>query len=127
MISSNKKLKLLSLLLFSIFIVFIYSWKLNLIPVSFHGDEGETSMQALDVLSGKTGLIGVGWFDLPLLSFLPHSITIAIFGRNMIGARMGSVIFGLLSLPFYYLLSKELFNKRLPYSLLFFFLLQVSG
>lgn len=102
---------------FGIFLLFVfssllYTYKLSSIPTSFHGDEGETGFQALAILEGNLGLIGVGWFDIPLLSFVPHVATMAIVGPTIVGERLGSVIFGLLTIPVFYLFTKELFKER---------------
>lgn len=105
----NKFIFLFSLFTFS---AFLYVYKLDVLPDTFHTDEGETSLQAIRLINDKAGLVGTGWYDLPFLSFAPHALTMAIFGQNIIGARMGSVIFGLLTLPIFYLLVKLLFNQR---------------
>src|SRR3972149_11228600 len=81
-IAQNPLARKFSLLFFLIIITPIYIFKLNIIPTSVHGDEGETALQAIQIVKGNVGLIGVGWFDLPLLSFVPHAITMAIVDTN---------------------------------------------
>jgi 4-amino-4-deoxy-L-arabinose transferase-like glycosyltransferase len=105
----------LEIFIIFIFSVFIYVYRLNSIPTSFHGDEGETALQALEILKGNAGLVGVGWFDLPLLSFVPHAAGMLLWGENIIGVRLGSVIFGLLTIPVFYLFVKELFKTRIAF------------
>jgi len=94
-----------------IFASVLYVYKLGSLPFAVHGDEGETALQALSALSTKN-FFGVGWFDLPLLSFLPHAITMYLFGSNIIGDRLGSVVFGVLTLPFYYALISRLYTQK---------------
>lgn len=92
--------------------VVLYTYKLSLIPSAFHGDEAETALQALQ-LSNMKNLIGVGWFDIPLLAFSPHAITMVLFGQTIFGQRMASVLFGIATIPFFYLFVKTVFTKRL--------------
>lgn len=69
-------------------------------------------MQALKLL-GSRQLIGVGWYDVPLLSFWPNALSMAIFGANITGTRLASVFFTLASIPFLYLLTSLLFSKKI--------------
>jgi len=92
-----------------------YFYKLSTLPTSVHGDETETAFQALQIIQGGAGLIGVGWFDLPLLSFLPHAFFMLLFGQTIIADRLGSIIFGILVLPILYLLLKDFFDKRVAF------------
>lgn len=89
-----------------------YFLKLSSLPTSVHGDEAETALQAIQIINGNTGLIGVGWFDLPLLSFLPHGIFMLLLGENIVSDRIGSAVFGFFVLPFFYFFLKDNFNKR---------------
>lgn len=90
----------------------VYLFRLGTIPEAFHGDEAETALEALRILRGLKGLIGVGWYDIPLLAFTPHAVTMWLFGETIFGSRMGSVVFGVLTLPLYFLLSRHLFTTR---------------
>ncbi|MDE2590850.1 MAG: glycosyltransferase family 39 protein [Patescibacteria group bacterium] len=91
--------------------IFLYTFRLNSIPFAFHGDEGETATQAVRVIHAGFPVIGVGWFDLPIASFIPHALTILLFGATKAGDRMGSVIFSLALIPLYYLLLLRIYNK----------------
>jgi hypothetical protein len=63
------------------------------IPPGFHGDEAESGMQALQLLQGEVrSLISVGWYHLPMLSFVWHAVSMLIFGDTVYGLRMSSVI-----------------------------------
>ncbi|QQG40861.1 MAG: glycosyltransferase family 39 protein [Candidatus Levyibacteriota bacterium] len=111
----KRVVKIFTILLISLGIISLYIIKLNTIPTSVHGDEGETALQALKIVTRSVNIFGVGWFDLPILSFAPHALGMAIFGENAVGNRMGSVIFGLLTLPVFYLLLKLLFTPRIAF------------
>ena len=95
------------------------------IPPGFHGDEGESGMQALQLLHGEVGsLISVGWYHLPMLSFAWHAISMRILGETVFGLRMSSVIVGTLTLIPFYFLTRLLFNRTT--ALLAAFFLAVS-
>lgn len=108
----NHLAKIFLILLFFLSITLLYLLKLDRLPLSFHGDEAETALQTLEILKGNVGIIGVGWYDLPLLSFIPDVITMRIFGINIWGIRSGSVLFGILTIPIFYFLTELLFTKR---------------
>lgn len=101
------------LLIILVFLLPLYTVGLSSFPTSVHGDEAETALQAIQIVNGKAGLIGVGWFDLPLLSFLPHGLSMLFLGKTIVANRLASVFFGILSLPIYYFFLKHWFNKKL--------------
>ena len=91
------------------------------IPPGFHGDEGESGMQALQLLHGEVGsLISVGWYHLPMLSFAWHAISMRVFGETVYGLRMSSVIVGTLTLIPFYFLTRLLFNRTTALLAIFF-------
>ncbi len=100
-------------------------YRVEHIPPGFHGDEGESGMQALALLHGEVGsLVSVGWYHLPMLSFAWHALSMRIFGETVYGLRMGSVMVGTLTFIPFYLLTRLLFNKKT--ALIATFLLAVS-
>ncbi len=103
----------------------LQSYRVEYIPSGFHGDEGESGMQALKLLHGEVdSLISAGWYDLPMMSFAWHALSMRIFGETVYGLRMGSTIVGTLTFIPFYLLTRLLFNKRT--ALIATFLLAVS-
>jgi len=91
------------------------------IPPGFHGDEGESGMQALQLLHGEVGsLISVGWYHLPMLSFAWHATSMRVFGETVFGLRMSSVIVGTLTLIPFYFLVRLLFNRTTALLAIFF-------
>ncbi len=103
----------------------LLAYDLEKIPPGFHGDEGESGMQALQILQGQTpSLISVGWYHQPMLAFAWHAATMKIFGDTVFGLRMSSVIVGTLTLIPLYFLSRLLFGKRV--ALLATLLLSIS-
>lgn len=100
------------LVVFSIFLISAYIWNLNGLAPNVHGDEGEAALQSLKLLYNNTGLIGVGWSDLPLFSFVPHAVGIILLGPTIAGDRIGAAVFGIGSIFILYLFVKEFFEKR---------------
>jgi len=105
----KKNFILLTIILFALF---LYTFKLGSIPFALHGDESETALQAIEISKINTGIIGVGWYDIPLLSFLPHTISMAVFGQTITGNRIASVFFGIGTLLLFYLLIQLLIGRR---------------
>ena len=103
----------------------LQGYRVAVIPSGFHGDEGESGVQALQLLHGEVGsLISVGWYHLPMLSFAWHALSMRIFGETVYGLRMSSVIVGTLTLIPLYFLTRLLFDRTT--ALLATFLLAVS-
>jgi len=92
--------------------------KLDLFPHVMHGDEGETGMEALRVLGVGDFLppFGVGWGLLPNLLYYMVAVTIKIFGRNEIGVRMMSALFGAACIPLVYLIGRKFWGKLAGFS-----------
>jgi 4-amino-4-deoxy-L-arabinose transferase-like glycosyltransferase len=91
------------------------------IPPGVHGDEGESGMQALQLLHGEVGsLISVGWYHLPMLGFAWHAISMRVFGETVFGLRMSSVIAGTLTLIPFYFRTRLLFNRTTALLAIFF-------
>lgn len=68
-----------------------------------HGDEGETAMDAVNILEGnRVSPFLTGWFNHPNFSFWSVALTMKVFGMNLFGLRFFSVLLGtLMVLPFY--------------------------
>lgn len=103
----------LLLLFFFLAGLFLNTYKLNQIPSGFHGDEAETALQAQKILEHESNrLIDTSpWYHVPIPSFLPHTLTQAIAGNNIFGARLASAITGALALVVFYLFAKENFSR----------------
>ena len=69
------------------------------VPVFVAVDEAVTGNQARLILDGHLpSVFGLGWENLPALSYATHAATMSIFGDNLFGLRMSSVILGTLSI-----------------------------
>lgn len=108
-INLSRRLPLLLLFFASLL---LNTYKLNQISSGFHGDEAETALQAQKILERENNrLIDTSsWYHVPMPSFLPHTLTQAIAGNNIFGARLASAITGALALVIFYLFVKENFD-----------------
>lgn len=83
-------------------------------PFQVHGDEAEMGLAALSILHGTyPNLVGVGWYDLPLLSFIFPIPSFFLFGANLFSLRLTSVVLGLVSIYILYILIKLLTENRM--------------
>jgi 4-amino-4-deoxy-L-arabinose transferase-like glycosyltransferase len=83
------------------------------LPPNLHGDEVSIGLDARRVLNGEMpAVFAVGWYEVPALSFTLHAATMALFGDNLFGLRLASVIEGLLSIVLLYLLAQRLWGTR---------------
>jgi len=103
------------IIVFLLFCTAIYTIHLNSIPVTLHSDEVDVIKQATRLLSQGAGIFDIGYYNLPIISYFPHAFFIWLLKDNLIGNRLGSVVFGLLTLPLFYLLVKLLFAKRVAW------------
>jgi hypothetical protein len=86
---------------------------LAVIPPNVHGDEGAIGLEARRILQGQLpAIFAVGWFDVPALSFFLHAATLRIFGDNLFGLRMASILEALLSTVLLFLLVRRLWGPR---------------
>ncbi|HKP53411.1 MAG TPA: glycosyltransferase family 39 protein [Chloroflexia bacterium] len=77
------------------------------------GDEGERGMVARAINEGQPlPLFGVGWWYVPNLYFYTLAGVLRVFGDNMFGDRMLSVISGLLAVWFVYKIGRLLWGPR---------------
>jgi len=82
------------------------------IPHNFAGDEGEMGMMARDVLSGVVrDPFTTGWLSHPTLWFFMQSLALRVFGNNVFGLRMLSVLIGTATVPALYIFSRPLYGR----------------
>jgi 4-amino-4-deoxy-L-arabinose transferase-like glycosyltransferase len=83
------------------------------VPPNLHGDEVSIGLDARRVLNGEMpAVFAVGWYEVPALSFTLHAATMGLFGDNLFGLRLASVIEGLLSIVLLFLLTRRLWGSR---------------
>ncbi|TMC52917.1 MAG: glycosyltransferase family 39 protein [Chloroflexi bacterium] len=86
------------------------------IQAGLHGDEAESGIEARNLNSGRYNtLLGVGWYDQPLPSFLVQAVGLRLFGNTVSGLRTTSAVVSLLTLPLVFLLARKLFGTRVAF------------
>jgi 4-amino-4-deoxy-L-arabinose transferase-like glycosyltransferase len=86
---------------------------LDSLPGNIHNDEASVGLQARqDVSPAAPPLLTLGWSQLPQLGYVYAGLFLKAFGNNLWALRLSSVVAGLLSIVVLYLLSRELFNRR---------------
>jgi 4-amino-4-deoxy-L-arabinose transferase-like glycosyltransferase len=83
-------------------------YDVEMIPPAFHGDEGFMGLLALDIMDGKRYpfFATSPLWGLPYLFNYLQALTMAIFGDNVYGLRMLSVICGTLCVPVTYAIGR---------------------
>lgn len=80
-------------------------------PDTFLGDEADNAQSAIRILYGRppdNGFFGVDWTPQPAFSVYKEALFIAIFGRNVVAARLPSAVISAAALiPFYLLLRRQ--------------------
>jgi 4-amino-4-deoxy-L-arabinose transferase-like glycosyltransferase len=85
-------------------------------PYVVHGDEASCALEALRWLHGEVHtLLSTGWYGLPVLGYGIPALVMHFAGDDLVGARLSSVIVGLLSLIVMYLLAREFAGRRVAF------------
>jgi 4-amino-4-deoxy-L-arabinose transferase-like glycosyltransferase len=86
---------------------------LGSIPADVHGDEASVGLAARQLLNGPpTNIFSPGWGLLPQLSFAASALTMRLFGDDLTGLRLASVIQGSLAVGLLYGVARRLFSVR---------------
>jgi 4-amino-4-deoxy-L-arabinose transferase-like glycosyltransferase len=88
-------------------------YRLDYLLWGMHGDEGEAATNAFSILKGEPiSPFTTGWYAQPNVYYWAIAIGMKIFGQSIFGLRMSPVFFGMLALPFFYLLVRQMFGVR---------------
>ncbi len=83
------------------------------IPADVHGDEAAVGLAARELIHGPaTNFFVLGWAGLPQLSFTISALMMRLFGDDLTGLRLASVIQGCLSVALLYGVARRLFSTR---------------
>jgi len=110
----KKDLVFLALIaLASIIILFFRIFKINEIPSEMFSDHAEKLLDVMNVLRGSFPVFFIRNTGREAIQFYFTAIIIRIFGieLNFLSLKIGTVIFGLLTLPFIFLIGKDQSNK----------------
>jgi len=104
----------LTLIVFaSIIILFFRFYQINEIPSEMFSDHAEKLLDVMDVLRGNLSVFFIRNTGREAIQFYFTAMIIRILGTelNFLSLKIGTVIFGLLTLPFIYLIGKDQSNK----------------
>jgi len=100
-------------------------WQLSELPAQVHGDEAACGIEARRILNGEVpNLLGLGWYEIPYISFAISAVAMALLGDDLFGLRAASVFQGVVSVAVLYFLMRRLYGGRA--ALIAAFLLAVS-
>lgn len=122
------KKELFILVLLVLLGAFLRVYKLDAFPAGFHGDEAWTGIEARRIL--ENGFIGF-WSPAALgQTALPMYWTAMIFrllGESIFTARFSIVLFGVFSIPFFYLFTKAILSSKIATIATFFFVVDSTS
>lgn len=82
------------------------------IPHNLSSDEGEMGLSARNILHGNLpDPFATGWLSHPNLWFFFQALSLGLFGDDVAGLRMLSVLFGTATIPALYLFARPLFGR----------------
>lgn len=92
---------------------FFRFYMLNQVPGEMFSDHAEKLLDVMDIMDGKYPIFFVRNTGREALQFYLTAAIIKIFGTGIsfISLKLGTAFLGFLTLPFLYLLGKQLFNK----------------
>ncbi|MDH7485649.1 MAG: glycosyltransferase family 39 protein [Anaerolineae bacterium] len=92
-------------------------YRLEAFPHDLDGDVASHGLEARKLLEGQQArLFGTMWAEIPTMGFVPAALSMGLFGNNLFGLYMASVIEGTLTVLGLYLLARELFRPSPPAS-----------
>jgi len=101
------------IILTSIIILFFRIYQINEIPSEMFSDHAEKLLDVMDVMRGNFPVFFIRNTGREAIQFYFTAMIIRIFGTdiNFFSLKIGTVIFGLLTLPFIFLIGKDQSNK----------------
>jgi 4-amino-4-deoxy-L-arabinose transferase-like glycosyltransferase len=98
---------------------------LTTIPPDVHADEAAVGLDARALLhDGWSDVFQLGWMQMPQLGYGISAASMAVFGDDLFGLRMASVVLGVASVALLYLVARRLFDTRV--ALIAAFVLAIS-
>ncbi len=121
-IEQSSKIFLLSFIFVLIISAFFRFYQLHKVPGEMFSDHAEKLLDVMDVLDGKFPIFFSRNTGREALQFYITAAIIKIFntGISFFSLKTGTAFLGFITLPFIYLLGKQLFNKWIGLLALFF-------
>ena len=104
----------LLVLAISAVVIFFRVYRLNLVPAEMVSDQAEKLLDVIDVLNGQTHIFFPRNTGREAIQFYLTAGIINLLGTGIsyISLKIGTALIGLITLPFMYLLGKEVANRR---------------
>ncbi len=104
---------LVLIIIASIIILFFRIYKINEIPSEMFSDHAEKLLDVMDVLRGDLQVFFIRNTGREAIQFYFTAMIIKTFGMdlNFLSLKIGTVIFGILTLPFIFFIGKDQSNK----------------
>ena len=98
-------------------VTFFRFYRLNEVPKEMFSDHAEKLLDVMDVLSGETHIFFARNTGREAFQFYLTAAIIKVFntGISFLSLKIGTALAGLLTLPFIYLLGKEISNRRVGF------------
>jgi len=98
----------------TIFVIFFRTYRINQVPPEMVSDHAEKLLDVWDVLHGQTSIFFPRNTGREAIQMYLTAGIIQLFrtGYTFLSLKIGTILAGLLTLPFLYLLGKELGNRR---------------
>ncbi len=91
-------------------------FRLTDVPVTVHGDEGMVGLFARKILNGNIStFFSTSWYAIPQFFFFIPSCGLYLFGDNLWGLRMSTVIMGALCMIPFFLLVRAWWGTRVAF------------
>ncbi|HVR29547.1 MAG TPA: hypothetical protein VMS86_08425, partial [Thermoanaerobaculia bacterium] len=86
--------------------------ELATLPLAHHGDMAMMGLGSRELLRGETGWFGVGWAWIPWLGYAPGALAMRLFGDDLFGLRMASVLGGTVAVVSTYGIGATIHSRR---------------
>ena len=102
--------------------LFFRIYQINEVPAEMYSDHAEKLLDVMDIIAGKYSIFFERNTGREPIQFYVTALITRIFGTgfSFLSLKIGTVTFGLLTLPFVYLIGKQLGNKWIGLAALFF-------
>lgn len=88
-------------------------YRLTEVPPTVHGDEGMVGLHARKILQGDFhSFFSTAWYSIPQLFFFIPSVGLYLFGDNLFGLRISTVIVGTLTVIPFFILARRWWGMR---------------
>lgn len=91
-------------------------------PLGLHGDEAWTGIEALKILNNHpSGIWSTAAYGQPTLPFYLTALVFNFLGANLQTLRLSFALWNIIALPFFYLIAREIFDKKAALASFFLF------